>query len=85
MADRRVQCKLGCRWHETAEYEIAPARWPEDTEEARALLTNYGQYLAASPVGAAGLCLAGYEAELRGFTGQVCGERGRSAAGTGRG
>jgi putative acetyltransferase len=49
----------------TADYEIAVARWPEDTGEARALLTNYGQYLAASPVGAAGMCLTGYEAELR--------------------
>ena len=26
----------------TAEYEIAPARWPEDIEQARALLKNYG-------------------------------------------
>jgi putative acetyltransferase len=54
----------------TADYEIAIARWPEDTEQARALLTNYGRYLAASPVGAAGMCLAGYEAELRGLPGR---------------
>src|ERR1700734_3893329 len=54
----------------TADYEIAVARWPEDTEEARALLTNYGQYLAASPVGAAGMCLAGYQAELRALPGK---------------
>ena len=54
----------------TAEYEIVPARWPEDTEKARTLLTNYGQYLAASPVGAAGMCMIGYEAELRGLPGK---------------
>jgi putative acetyltransferase len=54
----------------TTDYEIAIARWPEDIEEARALLTNYGQYLAASPVGAAGMCLAGYEAELRALPGK---------------
>jgi putative acetyltransferase len=50
--------------------EIAPARWPEDTELARALLTNYGQYLAASSGGAAGICLTGYDAELRGLPGK---------------
>jgi len=54
----------------TAEYEIAPARWPEDTEQARALLTNYGKYLASSPSGAAGVCIPGYEAELRGLPGK---------------
>jgi putative acetyltransferase len=54
----------------TAEYEIAPARWPEDTELARALLTNYGKYLASSPSGAAGVCIPGYEAELRGLPGR---------------
>ena len=54
----------------TAEYEIAPARWPEDTEQARALLTNYGEYLASSPSGAAGVCIPGYEAELRGLPGK---------------
>jgi putative acetyltransferase len=53
-----------------AEYGIAPARWPEDTEEARALLTNYGKYLASSPSGAAGVCIPGYEAELRGLPGK---------------
>ena len=53
-----------------AEYEIAPARWPEDTEQARALLTRYGQFLTASPVGAAGMCLIGYEAELRALPGK---------------
>jgi putative acetyltransferase len=53
-----------------AEYEIAPARWPEDTEQARALLTNYGKYLASSPSGAAGVCIPGYEAELRGLPGK---------------
>lgn len=54
----------------TAEYEIAPARWPEDTERARALLTNYGEYLASSPSGAAGVCIPGYEAELGGLPGK---------------
>jgi ribosomal protein S18 acetylase RimI-like enzyme len=53
-----------------AEYEIAPARWPEDTEQARALLTNYGQFLTASPVGAAGMGLIGYEAEVRALPGK---------------
>jgi putative acetyltransferase len=54
----------------TAEYEIAPARWPEDTEQARALLTNYGEYLASAPSRAAGVCIPGYEAELRGLPGK---------------
>ena len=61
----RVQCKLVSAmsaWK--AEYEIAPARWPEDTQLARALLTHYGQFLTDSPVGSAGICLIGYEAEL---------------------
>jgi putative acetyltransferase len=57
----------------TAEYEIAPARWPEDTDQARALLTNYGEYLASSPSGAAGVCIPGYEAELRGLPGKYVG------------
>jgi putative acetyltransferase len=52
------------------EYEIAPARWPEDAEQARALLANYGKYLASSPSGAAGVCIPGYEAELRGLPGK---------------
>lgn len=51
----------------TAEYEIAPARWPEDIEQARALLKNYGDYLATSPSGAAGVCIPDYEKELRGL------------------
>jgi putative acetyltransferase len=46
-------------------YEITPARWPEDAEQALRLLTNYGRYLAASPVAAAGICFADYEAQLR--------------------
>ncbi len=54
----------------TAEFEIAPARWPKDTEQARALLTNYGEYLVSSPSGAAGVCIPGYEAELRGLPGK---------------
>jgi putative acetyltransferase len=58
----------------TAEYEIVPARWPEDTEQARALLRNYGEYLAFSPSGAAGVCIPGYEAELRGLPGKYVGE-----------
>ena len=53
-----------------AEYEIASARWPEDTEQVHALLTNYGDYLASSPSGAAGVCIPGYEAELRGLPGK---------------
>jgi putative acetyltransferase len=53
-----------------ASYEIAPARWPEDTEQALRLLTNYGRYLAASPVAAAGMCFADYEAQLRGLPGK---------------
>jgi putative acetyltransferase len=53
-----------------AEYEIIPARWPEDLEQARALLKNYGEYLASSPSGAAGVCIPGYEAELRGLPGK---------------
>ena len=59
-----------CTTTKAAKYEIAPARWPEDTEQARALLARYGEYLAASPVGSAGLCLTGYEAELRGLPGK---------------
>jgi putative acetyltransferase len=54
----------------TAEYEIAPACWPEDTEQARALLTNYGKYLASSSSRAAGVCIPGYEAELQGLPGK---------------
>jgi GNAT superfamily N-acetyltransferase len=54
----------------TFEYEIAPARWPEDSEQVRALLRNYGKYLASSPSGAAGVCIPGYEAELRGLPGK---------------
>jgi putative acetyltransferase len=57
-----------------AKYEIAPARWPEDTELARALLKNYGEYLASSPSGAAGVCIPGYEAELRGLPGKYVGK-----------
>jgi putative acetyltransferase len=53
-----------------SEYEIAPACWPQDTEQARGLLTNYGKYLASSPSGAAGVCIPGYEAELRGLPGK---------------
>jgi putative acetyltransferase len=51
-------------------YEIAPACWPQDTEHALKLLTNYGRYLAASPVAAAGMCFADYEALLRGLPGK---------------
>ena len=45
--------------------QIAAARWPEDAEIARALLTSYGQSLAA-----AGVYVAGYEEELRGLPGK---------------
>jgi putative acetyltransferase len=51
-------------------YKIAPAGWPEDAEHALRLLTNYGQYLAASPVAAAGMCFADFEAQLRGLPGK---------------
>jgi putative acetyltransferase len=54
----------------SAKYDITAARWPKDTEEARTLLTNYGCYLAASPSGSAGVCLEGYDAELRGLPGK---------------
>jgi putative acetyltransferase len=47
---------------EAHRYQIAVARWPEDTEMARALLTNYGRSLAA-----AGVCVESYEEELRGL------------------
>ncbi len=57
-----------------AEYEITPARWPEDSEQARTLLTNYGEYLASSPSGAAGVCIPGYEAELRSLPGKYVGK-----------
>jgi putative acetyltransferase len=57
----------------TDAYEIALARWPEDTELARELLRSYGQYLAASPVAAAGMCLADYEAELQSVPGKYVG------------
>ncbi len=53
-----------------AKYAIAAACWPKDIEEARALLTNYGRYLAASPSGSAGVCIAGYETELRDLPGK---------------
>ena len=55
---------------QAAAYQIAPARWPEDTELARALLSDYGRYLASSPGGSAGVCLVGYEAELRALPGK---------------
>jgi putative acetyltransferase len=51
-------------------YKILPARWPEDTEEARRLLADYAQYLAANPTGGAGICIVNYEAELRGLPGK---------------
>jgi putative acetyltransferase len=53
-----------------AKYEIAAACWPKDIEEARALLTNYGRYLAANPSGSAGVCIVGYENELRDLPGK---------------
>jgi len=62
---------LGVRMAEArGNYEIEPARWPEDTEQALRLLTNYGRHLAASPVAAAGMCFADYEAQLRGLPGK---------------
>ena len=50
--------------------QIAPARWPEETEAARRLLSDYGRYLAGSAVGAAGVCLIGYAAELQSLPGK---------------
>jgi putative acetyltransferase len=61
---------LGVRMAERGKYEIVPARWPEDTQQALRLLTNYGRHLAASPVAAAGMCFADYEAQLRGLPGK---------------
>jgi len=58
----------------SADYEIVPARWPEDLAQARALLSHYGQFLTASPVGATGVCLIGYEAELRSLAGKFAEE-----------
>jgi GNAT superfamily N-acetyltransferase len=51
-------------------YQILSAQWPEDTEEARRLLANYGQYLAANPTGGTGICIADYDAELRSLPGK---------------
>ena len=66
-----VQCKLGKRMNADAHrYQIAIARWPEDAEIARALLTNYGHSLAA-----AGVCVVGYEEELRGLPGKYAGRK----------
>ena len=53
-----------------AAYEISVARWPEDTEAVRALLTNYGGHLALSPVAAAGFDFFAYDAETRGLPGK---------------
>ena len=62
---------LGVRMAEAqGSYEIAPARWPEDTEHAFRLLTNYGRHLAASPIATAGMCFADYEAQLRELPGK---------------
>ncbi len=55
-----------------AAYQIAPARWPEDTDLARKLLRDYGEYLAGSP---ARVCLIGYEGELRALPGKYAGEK----------
>jgi hypothetical protein len=66
----RVQCKLMGGERMPAKYEIAAAGWPKDIEEARALLTNYGRYLAATPSGSAGVCIVGYETELRDLPGK---------------
>lgn len=49
-------------------YQIAVVRWPEETEVARTLLTNYGHWLAA-----AGVRVVGYEAELNGLPGKYAG------------
>jgi putative acetyltransferase len=54
----------------TVTFTISPARWPEDTGRARALLKNYGDFLAASPVGSVGVCGIGYQAELEALPGK---------------
>lgn len=43
---------------------IRTAQWPRDDEVARTLLRNYAAYLAASPAGAANICIVNYEHEL---------------------
>ena len=37
-------------------------------------MRNYGQFLAASPVGAAGMCIVDYEAELQSLPGKYAGK-----------
>ena len=54
----------------TVTITISPATWPEDIEPARALLKNYGDFLAASPVGSVGICRIGYQAELEALPGK---------------
>ena len=38
-----------------------------DVDRVRALMLEYGEYLAANPAGAASICLSGYEEELAGL------------------
>jgi ribosomal protein S18 acetylase RimI-like enzyme len=51
-------------------YDILPARWPEDAEQARMLLADYRHYLESNPSGKGSVCLVGYEAELRSLPGK---------------
>jgi putative acetyltransferase len=51
-------------------YTIASARWPQDIDLARALLTNYGDYLKHSP---AAVCIEGYSSELQALPGKYAG------------
>lgn len=43
---------------------IRIAAWPGDEEIARGLLRNYAAHLAASPGGAANICIQGFDREL---------------------
>ena len=43
---------------------IRAAAGDEDITKVRRLMREYGDYLAASPTGAASICLIGYESEL---------------------
>ena len=55
---------------QTRACSISIAQWPTDIERARVLLTNYGLYLARSPIAATGFCRSGYEEEIRGLPGK---------------
>lgn len=50
-----------------AEIVVREAVGHEDVAAVRALLRDYGAYLAAHPAGAANICIEGYEQELEGL------------------